>query len=96
MWSLIYGEIQRIKSKSCFMIQESWLSCTRFGIVSDPLSRNLVNILVAITALLFIQESAASAFGAVCREYYYNMADTTDDLIGRFITELESTNRFSR
>ena len=63
--------------------------------MSDSLSRNLVNILVAITAL-FIQESAASAFGAVCREYYYNMADTTDDLIGRFITELESTNRFSR
>ena len=48
-----------------------------------------------IIVFCFAQESAASAFGAVCREYY-NMTDSTDDLIGRFITELESTNRFSR
>ena len=58
-------------------------------------NESLVEIILAAITALFTQENAASAFGAVCREYY-NMTDTTDNLIGRFIAELESINRFSR
>ena len=75
-----------------------------FSHAEDPI-RVRLTVLCDVSPLLcshfyslwldLLQKSAASAFGAVCREYY-KMADTTDEFIERFIDELDSTNRFSR